>query len=232
MGIVDLSVKRRVTISMVTVAILLFGVVSFSRLSVNLLPELSYPSLTIRTEFEGAAPTDIENLITKPIEEAVGVVKGVKQIQPSSKAGQSDVLLEFNWGTSMDVANLEVIGRLDGIQLPLEAERPVTLRFDPSLDPIMRYALYIQEDPSASVKNPVDELLQLRVWADELVKKSLESAAGVASVKVSGGLEEQIQILIDQEKLAYLNIPISQIIQILRAENINLSGGTLEEGTQ
>ena len=232
MGIVDLSVKRRVTISMVTVAILLFGVVSFSRLSVNLLPELSYPSLTIRTEFEGAAPTDIENLITKPIEEAVGVVKGVKQIQSSSKAGQSDVLLEFNWGTSMDVANLEVIGRLDGIQLPLEAERPVTLRFDPSLDPIMRYALYLQEDSSTSVKNPVDELLQLRVWADELVKKSLESAAGVASVKVSGGLEEQIQILIDQEKLAYLSIPISQIIQILRAENINLSGGTLEEGTQ
>lgn len=229
MGIVDLSVRRRVTISMVTLAILLFGLVSFSRLSVNLLPELSYPSLTIRTEFEGAAPSDIENLITKPIEEAVGVVKGVKSIESSSKAGQSDVLLEFNWGTPMDVANLEVIGRLDGIQLPLEAERPVTLRFDPSMDPIMRYALFVDD---AAGLSETDRLLQLRVWADELVKKSLESAEGVASVKVSGGLEEQIQILIDQQKLAYLNIPIERVVQVLRAENINLSGGTLEEGTQ
>ncbi|HAW79935.1 MAG TPA: acriflavin resistance protein, partial [Balneola sp.] len=127
---------------MFTVAILLFGIVSLSRLNVNLLPDLSYPTLTIRTEFEGAAPVEVENLISKPIEEAVGVVKGVKLVRSISRAGQSDVVLEFAWGTNMDIANLDVIAKLDAIQLPLQAKKPVTLRFDPTLDPIIRYALY------------------------------------------------------------------------------------------
>ena len=97
MKIIDLSIRRKVTIAMFTVGILLFGMVSLSRLNVNLLPELSYPTLTIRTEFEGAAPVEVENLITKPVEEAVGVVKGVQQVRSISRAGQSDVVLEFAW---------------------------------------------------------------------------------------------------------------------------------------
>ena len=123
MKLIDLSIKRKVTISMFTVAILLFGIVSLSRLKVNLLPDLSYPTLTVRTEFEGAAPLEIENLITKPIEEAVGVVKGVKKVRSISRAGQSDVVLEFTWGTNMDIANLDVISKLDAIQLPLQAKK-------------------------------------------------------------------------------------------------------------
>ena len=124
MKLIDFSVKRKVTISMFTVAILLFGIVSLSRLNVNLLPDLSYPTLTVRTEFEGAAPIEVENLISKPIEEAVGVVKGVKLVRSISRAGQSDVVLEFAWGTNMDIANLDVIAKLDAIQLPLQAKKP------------------------------------------------------------------------------------------------------------
>lgn len=118
MKLIDFSIKRKVTVSMFTVAILLFGMVSLTRLNVNLLPDLSYPTLTIRTEFEGAAPIEIENLITKPIEEAVGVVKGVKKVRSISRTGQSDVVLEFNWGTNMDITNLDVIAKLDALQLP------------------------------------------------------------------------------------------------------------------
>ena len=103
MKLIDFSVKRKVTISMFTVAILLFGIVSLSRLNVNLLPDLSYPTLTIRTEFEGAAPVEVENLISKPIEEAVGVVKGVKLVRSISRAGQSDVVLEFNIPISLSI---------------------------------------------------------------------------------------------------------------------------------
>lgn len=254
MKLIDFSVKRKVTISMFTVAILLFGIVSLSRLNVNLLPDLSYPTLTVRTEFEGAAPIEVENLISKPIEEAVGVVKGVKLVRSISRAGQSDVVLEFAWGTNMDIANLDVIAKLDAIQLPLQAKKPVTLRFDPTLDPIIRYALYYddseKEDPETTDDRKVDlasflepdedlndpaaiaRLKQLRIISDEILKKNLESSEGVASVKISGGLEEQIQVNIDQERLAYLNIPIETITSTLSAENINLSGGRLEEGTQ
>jgi HAE1 family hydrophobic/amphiphilic exporter-1 len=249
MKIIDLSIRRKVTISMFTVGILLFGMVSLSRLNVNLLPELSYPTLTIRTEFEGAAPVEVENLITKPVEEAVGVVKGVQQVRSISRAGQSDVVLEFAWGTDMNIANLDVMAKLDAVQLPLDAEKPVTLRFDPTLDPIMRYALYYNEeindqasDDEANVDyatyqdlespDAISRLKGLRVLADEQLKKNLESSLGVASVKISGGLEEEIQVNIDQQRLAYLNIPIENVTQILSAENVNLSGGRLEEGTQ
>lgn len=250
MKLIDFSIKRKVTISMFTVAILLFGIVSLGRLKVNLLPDLSYPTLTIRTTFEGAAPVEIENLITKPIEEAVGVVKGVKKVRSISKTGQSDVVLEFVWGTNMDLVNLDVISKLDAIQLPLQAKKPVTLRFDPTLDPVMRYALYYDDsetetapsdDPNVEFASDYEDLndpdaiarlKQLRIIAEELLKKSLESSSGVASVKISGGLEEEIQVNIDQQRLAYLNIPIETITNILSSENINLSGGRLEEGTQ
>src|SRR6056297_701177 len=250
MKVIDFSIRRKVTIAMFTVGILLFGLVSLSRLNVNLLPELSYPTLTIRTEFEGAAPVEVENLITKPVEEAVGVVKGVQQVRSISRAGQSDVILEFEWGTEMNMANLDVMSKLDAIQLPLQADKPVTLRFDPTLDPILRYALYYDEaNPDAdqqeqgrvdfaalendlSSPDAISRLKGLRVLADEQFKRNLESSQGVASVKVSGGLEEEIQVNIDQQRLSYLNIPIETVTQILGAENVNLSGGRLEEGSQ
>lgn len=245
MKLIDFSVKRKVTISMFTVAILLFGIVSLTRLNVNLLPDLSYPTLTIRTEFEGAAPLEVENLISKPIEEAVGVVKGVKLVRSISRPGQSDVVLEFDWGTNMDIANLDVISKLDAIQLPLQAKKPVTLRFDPTLDPIIRYAIYyegaspdkntpVQLTSAQDIDDPstIARLKQLRILSDELIKKNLEASLGVASVKISGGLEDEIQVNIDQQRLAYLNIPIESINQILAAENVNLSGGRLQEGTQ
>ena len=103
MGIIELSTRRPVAISMLTLAVLLFGMVSLSRLEVTLLPELSYPTLTVRTELPGAAPTELETLLSKPIEEALGVIKNVRQVRSVSRAGQSDVTLEFNWGTEMDL---------------------------------------------------------------------------------------------------------------------------------
>lgn len=245
MKIIDFSIRRKVTIAMFTLGIILFGFVSLSRLKINLLPELSYPTLTVRTEFEGAAPAEIENLVTKPIEEALGVVKNVEQVRSISRTGQSDVTLEFAWGTEMDFASIDVREKLDALQLPLEVKRPVILRFDPTLDPIMRYAFFVDEkekdQPSnvdyvslqdANQVSDISNLKKLRRFADEQIKKQLESSAGVASVKISGGLEEEIQVSIDQERLSHLGISLEQVTRILGAENINLSGGKLEEGTQ
>lgn len=249
MKIIDVSTRRRVTIAMFTVAVVLFGSVSLGRLKVNLLPDLTYPTLTIRTEYQGAAPVEIENLVTKPVEEALGVVKNVNEVRSVSRSGQSDVVLEFAWGTDMDYASLDVREKLDALQLPLEVKRPVILRFDPSLDPIMRFGLFVKEADAtrlAEEEDPPVETVQLapddafdeerlkvlRRFADEQLKKELESVLGVAAVKISGGLEDEVQVYVDQQKLGQLGLPIETVVQVLGAENVNLSGGRLEEGVQ
>jgi len=234
MKLVDVATERRVTIVMFTVAILLFGTVSLSRLKVNLLPDLSYPTITIRTTLTGAAPLEVENLLTKPIEETVGVIKNVRKVRSVSRSGQSDVTLEFLWGTDMDIAGVDVREKLDIIELPLEADRPLLLRFDPSSEPIQRLALVDSAD--APVLSTVEErsrrLRQLRRFAEDNLKNDLEGVEGTAAVKVSGGFEDEIQILVDEEKIAQLGISIASVANRVRAENVNLSGGRLEEGSQ
>jgi len=223
MSIVDVAIKRPVTVWMFTFAVMLFGLVGLSRLAVNLLPELSYPTLTVRTNYTGAAPAEVEQLITKPIEEAVGVVKGLRKISSVSKAGQSDVLLEFEWDVAMDITSLEVREKLDLIRLPLDVQKPLILKFNPSLDPIIRLGLQTSD-------NSVAGLTKLRTFAEYDVKRQLESLLGVASVKLGGGLEQEYQVIIDQHKLAQLNLSSQEIINRINAENINISAGKLIEG--
>ncbi|MFQ5602310.1 MAG: efflux RND transporter permease subunit [bacterium] len=250
MKIIDFSIRRRVTVSMVTLAVVIFGAVAFNRLAVTLLPSLTYPTLTIRTDYAGAAPIEIENLITKPIEEAVGVVKNLIEVRSVSRTGQSDVILEFEWGSNMDYAGLDVREKLDALNLPLEAKKPLVLRFDPSLDPIVTLALHrknseggqrsehmklakFEQKVARSDEFLIDEsnLKFLRTFSEEQLKKELESIPGVAAVKISGGLEEEIQIEVDQGKLAQIGISIQEVAQRLRGENVNLAGGSLKEGS-
>ena len=216
MTVTRIAIRRPVTVSMFVVAVILFGVVSLQRLALNLLPDISYPSLTIQTDYEEAAPEEIENLITRPIEEAVGVISGLTRLSSISRPGQSEVVLEFGWDTSMDLAGMETREKLDLIEFPEDAGKPVILRFDPSHDPIMRLQLY--GDLSLS---------RLRYLADQNIKKRLEATDGVAAVKVVGGREEQIRIEIDEKRLAELNIPITEVTSILRQGNLNQAGGSL-----
>ncbi|KAF1722373.1 efflux RND transporter permease subunit [Pseudoxanthomonas wuyuanensis] len=230
-GLVEFAVRRRVTIFMFTLTLVLFGALALGDLKVNLLPDLSYPTLTVRTEYTGAAPSEIETLITEPVEEAVGVAKGLRKLKSVSRAGQSDVVLEFAWGTDMDQASLEVRDKMESLRLPLEAKAPVLLRFNPSTEPIMRLVLSAARD-SSSEADAIRQLTELRRYADDDLKKKLEPVPGVAAVKVGGGLEDEIQVDIDQQRLAQLNLPIDTIVNRLQQENINLSGGRLEQGSQ
>jgi len=232
--LIEIATERRVTIMMFTVAIVLFGMVSLSRLKVNLLPDISYPTITVRTELTGAAPVEVENLLTKPIEEAVGVIRNVRLVRSVSRSGQSDVTLEFLWGTDMNIAGVDVREKIDIIELPLEARRPLLLRFDPSAEPIMRLGLLQKDESSAATDEIAVEanLKALRRLAEDRIKNDLEAEEGTAAVKVSGGLEDEIQIQVDQQKLSQLGLSIDQIAQRVRAENVNLSGGRLEEGAQ
>ncbi|MBZ0112785.1 MAG: efflux RND transporter permease subunit [Thermoanaerobaculia bacterium] len=219
MRLVDLSTRRPVTIFIFAVASVIFGAVALQRLSIDLLPSISYPSLTVRTQYVGAAPVEIENLVTRPVENSVGVVNGVERVSSSSRSETSEVTLEFEWGTNIDLAALDVRERLDVLVLPDDAERPLLLRYDPSLDPILRLALSGQDD-----------LMQLRRLAEDEVKRSLERIDGVAGVVVSGGLEEEIQVQIDERKLASLGLTIAQVVSRLDEENVDLTGGRLLEG--
>ncbi|WP_351011551.1 efflux RND transporter permease subunit [Shewanella sp. S1-58-MNA-CIBAN-0166] len=223
MSIINTSVKRPVTVWMFMLAVMLFGMVGFSRLAVKLLPDLSYPSVTIRTAYDGAAPVEIEQLVSKPIEEAVGVVKGLRKISSISRSGMSDVVLEFEWGTNMDMASLEVREKIDTIELPLDINKPLLLRFNPNLDPIMRLAFSV---PNADA----EQLKQMRTFADEELKRRLEALSGVAAVRLSGGLEQEVHIELNQQKLSQLNLNADQVKRRINEENINLSAGKVIQG--
>ena len=215
---IDFSVRRPVTVSMFTVAVVLFGLVSFQRLPINLLPDLSYPSLTVETRFPGAAPSEVESLVTRRIEEAVGILAGVRRISSRSRPGLSQVTLEFAWGRDMALASLDVRQKVDLVTLPKETQKPAILRFDPSTDPILR--LYLSDGSN---------LYRLRYVAEELIKKDLESLDGVAAVKVSGGLEEEIQVRLDEGKLALVGLKPADVQSVLARENVNQAGGSLYE---
>lgn len=231
MSVIEFSTRRPVAVSMVTLAVLMFGFVSFTRLPVTLLPDLNYPTLTVRTELTGAAPTEVETLLAKPVEESLGVIQGVRQVRSVSRPGVSDVTLEFEWGTNIDYAVLDVREKLDVIELPDEAERPVVLRFDPSEDPIVRVGLSIKQEENRV--RAIDEvaLKRLRRVAEDLIQKPLESVPSIAAVKISGGLEDEVQVLVDLRRMASLNLTLAEIAERLRAENANLSGGRIDEGS-
>ncbi len=218
-GFFGFTVTRPVAVFMITTAFAVFGAVSYRRLSLNLMPNISYPSVTIRTEMTGAAPEDVERSVTEPVEEAVGVVGGLVQLTSVSRAGTSDVTLEFEWGTKIEAALQEVREKLDHLQLPRDVKRPVLLRYDPNLDPIMRIG--ISGDRG---------LVALRSLADDDVRRSLESTPGVAAVKVRGGREEEIRVEVHRAALAQLGLDPRAVAERLGQENLNQPSGSLVEG--
>ena len=220
------TVNRPVAVLMLFMAAVVFGFFSFNRLPITLMPELTYPTLTVRTEYPGAAPEEVENDISRPIEESLGVIGGLNRISSISRAGVSDVVLEFIWGTNMAEASQSTMEKLDLVFLPEEAERPLILHFDPSLDPIMELSF-----SGKGVRFEGEQgLRRLRRIAELQVKRVLEPIKGIAAVRIRGGLEEEIHIGLDEKLLLRSGISIQEIINRLNQENINVAGGTIKEG--
>ncbi|MGD8377194.1 MAG: efflux RND transporter permease subunit, partial [Acidobacteriota bacterium] len=213
-----LSVRRPITTLMGALAVAIFGVLSAMRLPVDLLPDLSYPTLTIQTVYPDAAPVSVEQFVTRPVEEAVGVTAGVREMRSVSRPGISEVILEFDWARKMEFAALDVREKLGLVQLPREAEPPRVLRYDPSLDPIVRLAL--------AGDRPLGDLRQL---AERWLKPRIEAIAGVAAVKVRGGMSPEIQVEADEERLAAFGLTLGDLAQALQSENVNQPGGTLRD---
>lgn len=222
------TVTRPVAVLMVFFAVIVFGAFSIRLLPLNLMPDISYPRLTVRTEYPGAAPAEVENNVSRPMEEILGVVTGLTKISSASRGGYSDVVLEFAWDTDMDEANQDVLEKLDAIKpvLPTEVKQPLILRYDPTLDPVLTLSLSGSGDAFAGIAG----LKYLRRIADRDVRRLLEPIEGVAAVKVKGGLEEEIQVRLLEEQLRRTNLSIDTVIKRLQAENINLAGGSMRDG--
>ncbi len=221
MSLPQLSIRRPVTTLMVYIAVFLFGVISLNLLSQELFPPISYPQLSIVTPYENAAPEEIETLITKPIEEAVGGISGLRKITSTSKEGLSLVVAEFSWNQNMDFASLSVREKIDLIKerLPRDAQEPVVVKFNPFELPVMSLSI------SSSERTPV----QLRELSRKWFKDELEKVQGVASAAISGGAEEQILVDVDQSKLRAAGVSIVDVSESIASANLNFPGGTIKE---
>ncbi|MCB9717881.1 MAG: efflux RND transporter permease subunit [Myxococcales bacterium] len=222
------TTTRPVAVLMVFLAVMVFGGFSIRLLPINLMPDISYPKLTVRTEFPGAAPAEVENNVSRPLEEMLGVVTGLVRIESVSRAGYGDVVLEFAWGTDMDEAGQDVLEKLDAVRpnLPDGVEQPLILRYDPTLDPVLTLSLGGEGERFEGVAG----LKLLRRVAERDVRRLIEPVEGVAAVKIKGGLEEEVHVELDEGKLRRAGIGIDTVIRRLEAENINLAGGTMRDG--
>ena len=219
-GLVHGAVHRPVTTTMVMVAVVLFGLVALLRLPVALLPDLSYPSVTIRTDYPDAAPSEVEELITRPVEELVGAVPGVVQVESVSREGLSEVVLDFGWGTNIDRSLDDVREKLDRAVLPIGAQRPVVLRYDPSQEPILRLAL---------VGGGTARGAELYDHAERHVQRALEKLPGVAAVQLHGGDLEEVRVELDPARMTALRVTAEEVTQAIRRDNINRPGGALTD---
>ncbi|MEA2021338.1 MAG: efflux RND transporter permease subunit, partial [Candidatus Caldatribacteriota bacterium] len=223
MNLPDFSVKRPVTILMLFIGLILIGLISFQNLGLDLLPDLSFPMSAIIVSYSGVAPQEIENMVTIPLEGVVGTIQGVKNIYSYSREGSSVILMEFNWGTDMDVTALNIREKVDQVKgfLPDDAGDPIVIKFDPSLMPILVLGVHSEEK----------DLQKLQEYAEDLIKPRLERLEEVASVSINGGLDREILVSIDNEKLRSNQLSFSQVTAALAGENVNLPAGTLKEGT-
>ncbi len=221
MWMTRLALNRPVTIMVFFVAIVVLGYYSLSRIPVELQPKVDFPVITVVTAFPGASPDEVETLISKPIEDAVAGVEGLRQITSTSQFSISQVTLEFYIGTDISQAYIDVQAKINAAlaQLPDGAERPVVAKLDTQSEPI----LYL----SLTGDRPAYELRDL---ADNIIKDRFGSVPGVASVSVAGGQKREIQVAVDKRRLNAYGLSINAIVRALQGANLNVPAGRITEG--
>jgi len=221
MSIPRIAIHRPVMMYMISAVIILLGAISLTRLPVDLMPEISYPSITVRVSYSGVGPLEMEEIVTRPIEQAVAAVAGLERISATSSEGSSTVRLNFVWGTDLNEAADDVRTRIDRVRgrLPEDADAPTIFKFDSSAQPIM----------GIGVEGDFDRVT-LREIAERELSPRMERVPGVAAVTTSGGLRRQIHVLLSKEKIAALDLSVDRIISQLRSENQNTPLGLVDEG--
>ena len=223
MRITDLSVKRPVTTTVFYLALIVLGVFSLGRLAIDLIPDISFPVIVIYSSYPGVSPQEVEENLTKVMENTAASASRIENITSTSREGTSVVIVEYQWGTDLAEASNDLRERLDLIRdfIPEDASQPVLFKFDPSMTPIVVLSLEGRRD-----------LESLRFIAENTIQTSLEQIDGVATVSVEGGLQKQIHIDLDRTLLASYGLSIDQVVNVVRAENLNVTGGYITEGAQ
>jgi HAE1 family hydrophobic/amphiphilic exporter-1 len=221
MKLSDIAVNRPVTTVVVFIAIVVLGIYSLGRLAIDLIPDISFPAIFVFSEYPGVAPQEVEENLTKVLENAVAAASNVKKITSESQEGASQITIEYEWGTNMSEAAAELREKLDVVRdfLPDEASQPLIYKFDPSQIPVM--ILVVEGERS---------LKSLRYRAETDIKRNLEQIDGVANVMIWGGQERQVHVDLDRTLLASYGMSVDQIIQIIESEHMNVAGGTVDEG--
>jgi HAE1 family hydrophobic/amphiphilic exporter-1 len=224
MSIPKLAIHRPVTMFMLSGVVVLLGTISLLRLPVDLMPDITYPSITVRVGYVGVGPLEMEELVTRPIEQAMSAVAGLERLESTSQEGSSRVTLNFAWGTDLNEAADDVRNRLDRVRgrLPEEADAPVMFKFDANASPIMGVGV---EAADADF-----DRVALREIAEHDLSPRMERVPGVAAVSVEGGLRRQIHVELSKEKIRALNLPVDRVINLLRSENQNTPVGEIDEG--
>jgi HAE1 family hydrophobic/amphiphilic exporter-1 len=219
MDLIKGSLKNPVARFMMAIGIILLGIIAFQHLAIDLFPDISYPIISVSTEYEGASPEDVEITLSRPIEKRLSRIQYVRYISSRSREGFSNVIVEFYWGADLDVAATDIQQALSQIKhhFPDEVQESVIYKFDPSSISVI----------SLSVKGPMDEY-RLRELAEDWIAPRLESLKGVASANVGGGKIREIQVDLDRRKLEGLNLSIDKVSEAVRAGHKDLPGGSLK----
>jgi len=222
MSIPRTAIDRPITMYMLCAVIVLLGAISLVRLPVDLMPDVTFPSITVRVSYGGVGPLEMGELVTRPIEQAVSAVAGLEQINATSSEGSSTVRLNFAWGTDLAEAADDVRSRVDRVRgrLPEDADPPILFKFDASAMPIM----------GVGVESQNMDRVQLREMAQNILSPRMERVPGVAAVSVEGGLRRQIHVELSKEKIAALDLSVDRVVSILRSENENTPLGEIDEG--
>jgi HAE1 family hydrophobic/amphiphilic exporter-1 len=221
MKISNLSIKRPVTVIMLMLIVIMLGIVSFMNLGVDLYPEINVPVAIVSTNYSGAGPQEIENLVTRPLEGALATVSGLEDIQSSSAEGSSLVVLMFDFGIDMDNAALEMREKVDMVKgfLPDDATSPLVFKIDPNAMPILTLSV-----------NSTGTIEETQTIVEDKILSRLERIEGIASVNTSGGLDQEVVIQVDQLALNSYNLSFNQLKGILISENLNLPSGEIDRG--
>ena len=215
------SVHRPVFTIMVTLIVILLGVVSLKRLPIDLMPDISFPTLSVSTSYENAGPEEIEELLTRPIEEAMSAVPGVEEVTSISMEGSSSVRISFTWGTDLSEAANDIRERIDRIlpRLPEDAERPRLRKFDLASFPVLILGASSRLDP-----------VQMTKLIEDRVKDRIERLPGVAALDIRGGRDREIHVNLYWDKIKALGLPVDQVLQRIRAGNVNIPAGSINRG--